>query len=217
VDQYLTGEATATKNPTESEAGYQTQDLGTPYYQTGFTQATFDKKEWPVRDSGGQKQYRGEDVTYQFELQAPSNQTTALFLKGNNTITNSIVEVEAKFVEGDGDVGIVCRGDYPYSGSSSLIGYIAIFSKNGRITINLTGTGKPDLLTVNDAIKETGIYYRLRFDCIGQQLTVYENGVKIGEAQDNTFQVGSLGLSAVDAGKETFHVAFDNFKLWLLP
>jgi len=196
--------------PTESKAGYQTQDLGTPYYQTGFTQAAFDAQEWPVRDSEGQRQYRGEDDTYQFEIQIPDIETTALYLEGTRAFTDSIVEVEAKFVEGDGSFEIVCRT--AYGGNK---GYMARFDINGRTTISLIRySPNPNLFSGDSAKKATGIYYRLRFDCIGNTLTVYENGVKIGEAQDNTFYGGNIGLGA-ESNNVPFCVAFDNFKLWL--
>jgi len=208
-----TAKPPSTPLPTE-KAGYQTQDLGTPYYQSGFTQTDFDMNEWPVRDSKGQRYYRGEDDTYQFDIQTiqpsyASNPSTALFLEGKKKYTNSLVEVEAKFVEDGGEVEIFCRTIL-----SGYSGYMASFNKNGRTTISSIGADwrAPKLFSGNSAIKETGIYYRLRFDCIGQQLTVYENGVKIGEAQDNNYYVGSIGLGTNGA---PLRVAFDNFKLWL--
>ncbi|MCJ7519658.1 MAG: TIR domain-containing protein, partial [Anaerolineaceae bacterium] len=155
--------------PTESNAGYQTQDLGTPDYQTGFTRAAFDFNEWPERDIEGQRVYWGEDDTYQFELQPPISDSTAFYKDGNKTFANSIVEVEAKFVEGyGGEVGIVCRATRSQSSGGDLEGYMAHFYKNGRISINKIKTFPyGDLVVVDNAIKESGIYYRLRFDCIG--------------------------------------------------
>jgi len=200
---------------TESNAGYQTQDLGTPDYQTSFKQTAFDENEWPVRNSEGQRLYRGEDDTYQFDIQPPADVITALYLDGKKTFVNSIVEVEAKFVESSGTVGIICRAAQPKSGGNYLQGYKANFKKNGRTTISLISCGQSncDLFSVDSTIKETGIYYRLRFDCIGQKLTAYENGVKIGEAQNDFYYVGSVGL--ITRPDDSFHVAFDNFKLWL--
>jgi dipeptidyl aminopeptidase/acylaminoacyl peptidase len=190
--------------PTTIKAEYQTQDLGNPDYQTSFARSAFDSQEWPTRDSKGAKLFWGEDNTYIFDIQPPSVSITALYLDGKKKFINSIVEVDVKFSDKEGEVGIVCRG------------YKAIFNSNGRTTISLINNPyNYTYLFSNDSeiIKEIGKYYRLRFDCIGQLLTVYENGVKIGEVQDNKFIAGSVGL--IVRPNNSFHVAFDNFKLWL--
>jgi hypothetical protein len=177
--------------PTESKAGYQTQDLGTPYYSTGFTQASFDAQKWLVIDSEGQIRYRGEDDTYQFDVQAPSNATTGLYMDGRNAFTNSIIEVEVKILEGNGRVEIVCRMTGLMKINSNYNrGYIASFHNNGLVTINFVQTDENQALThVWYAELKFGAHYRLRFDCIDENLTAYEDGVKILEYQDSTIDV----------------------------
>ena len=211
VDQYLTGEAT------EPKVEYQTQDLGTPDYQTDFSQAAFDAREWPVRNSEGQKLYRGEDDTYIFDIQQPIDVAYALYQGKNKTIENSIVEVEAKFVADANVVGIICRANSEADNdidSLYLKGYYATFEIDGKTTISKIRAGDSPLFSAEGAKRENGIDYRLRFDCIGQKLTVYENGTKIGEAQDNTYYIGSVGLSA-HRYDLPLRVSFDHFKLWL--
>ena len=197
--------------PTESKTGYQTQDLGTPDYQNSFTRASFDAREWPVRDSKGTILSHGEDDTYRFDIKPPSDQITALYLDGKKGFANSIVEVEAKFLDNGGEVGIVCRSSI--SNNGGYRGYTAKFNINGRTSISLSAPPQTNFLTVDGAMKTTGIFYRLRFDCIGQTMSVFENGEKIGEVQDNTYYVGSPGLFV--RPNDSFQVAFDNFKLWL--
>ncbi|MCJ7519411.1 MAG: hypothetical protein MUO42_07040 [Anaerolineaceae bacterium] len=127
-----------------------------------------------MKDSQGQKRYRGEDDIYQFDIQGTSIQTTALFLKGSKTFTNSIVEVEANFSEGDGSVKIVCR-------KGKGRDYVARLYKNGKTEIGAWYSNNPgNVFSGYSAIKKTGIYNCLRFDCMGRSLVVYENGVKIG-------------------------------------
>ncbi len=63
----------------------------------------------------------------------------------------------------------------------------------------------------NDAIIKGGATNQIRFDCIGNTLTLYVNGTQVDQQTDPEYTEGNVGLVAGtfdDAGTD---ILFDNF------
>ena len=183
-------------------------ELGEPYYATDFSNSTEDAAVWPIGaiDADGNVYY-GTDGTLIIQ-----NFETKLY-GGAKKYTDSIVEVDVKILSEPKGIGEVielgCRNVY----SNGVGEYIASFAPNGEVDIirnqpgyvdHFIGSGK-----VNTLKKNT--FYRLRFDCIGSDFSVYVDGSLIARGSDSAFYSGAIALKT----DRDLEVAFDNFKLWL--
>lgn len=113
----------------------------------------------------------------------------------------------------EGFYGLVCRH---VSGGKY---YALMVSGNGAYGIIKQAGGQLEWLqqgiapagTINLG---TGTNH-LRGDCVGNTLTLYVNGHKLGEAQDSDYPSGAVGMGIRTLSLPVFDAQFDNFQLWL--
>lgn len=192
--------APATPEPTIEPTLYDSSsELGIPDYQTDFSSV--------------------ENATYWGGNYMLDNNTLRI-VDGNAFVANiygydratsahdAIIEVDSKLNTApglsQGKIEIFCRSKEE-TGS-----YGAGLNTFGKIYISKYYQGSTtDIFSKMITPIVIGRYYRLRFDCIGKTFTVYLDGEKVGEAEDNSFFAGGLGVSTEG------NAVFDNFKLWL--
>jgi uncharacterized protein YjbI with pentapeptide repeats len=123
-----------------------------------------------------------------------------------------IVEVDAQ-VSGDAPHGtdtwgIICRfQDFEnfYVLKIGPAGYSDIYKRVDNKWQRLASDSK------DDAIRGGTEQNHLRADCLGNKLTLFVNGHKVVEAEDSTFDSGTVGLYMGDDGEHKSEVVFDNF------
>ena len=127
--------------------------------------------------------------------------------------TDTRVEVDTALQGGgeDNAFGIICRYaniDNFYVGMISSDGYYGFFQRNGGGSLQYLNM--ENMLT-SDAINLGGSNNRVRLDCVGNTLTLYVNGVFVGETFDDRLGAGDVGLYAKTFGDISTDVVFDNF------
>lgn len=130
-------------------------------------------------------------------------------------LTDTRVEVDATKVGGPDDnlFGIICRAadsrdfyaaDISSGGSISGLGDFALVKvKNGQATVLVAGSAS--------AIHTGGATNRIRFDCVGNALTLYVNGERIVGVQDGDLASGMVALTAASDNTPGVAILFDNF------
>ncbi len=130
------------------------------------------------------------------------------------SLSNVILEVDAARVSGSksGYFGLTCR----HKGEDDY--YALVVGSDGFYGVARMLAGEFEFL--EEGMDETGIIRsgeagnRLRAECIGERLSLFVNGQKLIEAQDDQLDAGEVGLLAgtrMDGGIE---VRFDNFAIY---
>lgn len=133
-----------------------------------------------------------------------------LFSIRQREITDAIIEVEVTKKAGpnDGYFGVVCRfvnGSNYYGLVIGVDGFYGISKmEDNEYTFLESGMASPGL------IKPQGEVNLVRAECIGELLTLYANGEKLLEVEEDDFTSGAAGLLAgnkiVESGIDvTFH------------
>jgi hypothetical protein len=198
LDKITTTDSPA-QEPTIEPTQYDSSlDLGTPDYQTDFSSIS-DNTYWGG-DSNLEYSTLSIDNGYAFVRNIDGYDHAI-------SAHNSIIEVDSKLTAApqfsEGNISIFCRRKESASYGAGLNTFGKIFI---RKYIN---GGTIDLFSKMTIPIEIGRYYRLRFDCIGNTFTLYLDGEKVGEAEDNSFYAGVFG------GSTEGTAVFDNLKLWL--
>jgi hypothetical protein len=125
------------------------------------------------------------------------------------------VEVDALKVGGDRNnrFGIICRVSEPntfYTFIISSDGYYGIGKIKGQV-YQLIGM---DALQPTDVILKGSALNHIRADCVGDRLTLYVNGHKLAEVQDNEFASGDVGLIAGTYDTSGTDIRYDNFVVY---
>jgi hypothetical protein len=107
-------------------------------------------------------------------------------------------------------IGLVCR----YSDPGNY--YFFIVSTDGFYGLGKMTAGTTTLLGMtemqrSDAVQPQGVVNHLRADCIGQELTVYDNGRQLASAVDGDHASGDAGFLSGTSSEPGLDVAFDNF------
>lgn len=130
------------------------------------------------------------------------------------SFTDTSIEVDATKVAGpdDNDFGLICRykdGQNFYFGIVSSDGYYAIgIVQNGEQTV----IGEDGMQLANEGIIKGGNETNhLRFDCVGDTLSLYVNRELIKSVQDANLTTGNVGLLAGTFGETGVEINFDNF------
>lgn len=128
---------------------------------------------------------------------------------------NTRVEVDAYRLSGpfDGYYGVICRfisGSNYYILAVGVDGWFGIGKQKGGALTWLT-EGRDS----GGAVYTGNVTNHIRADCIGNRLTLYANGVKIAEVQDNEFTAGAIGLAAGTRKVSGFEALFDNFMVYI--
>jgi hypothetical protein len=110
----------------------------------------------------------------------------------------------------DNDFGIVCR----YLNKDNF--YMLVASSDGYYGIAKMKDGQHSMihaeqLQYSDVIASGQAVNHLRADCIGSNLTLYVNGQKLTEAQDDEFASGDVGVIAGAYDTQGVDILFDNF------
>ncbi|MBZ0286630.1 MAG: hypothetical protein K8I30_03380 [Anaerolineae bacterium] len=92
-------------------------------------------------------------------------------------------------------------------------GYLFLIEGNGRFAIMRSrGRGITPLVNWTDSsvIKTGPAENRIRAVCVGDYLAMYVNGTFVGDATDDTYSVGQVGLVGSAASRLGLQVNFDN-------
>jgi hypothetical protein len=108
------------------------------------------------------------------------------------------IEVDATKIGGadDNDFGVICRAedlDNFYAAVVSSDGYYGIFQISGDDGFELI---EMEELQQDEAIKQGNVTNHLRFDCIGDTLSLYVNGELVARVEDSDLSSGDIGLLA---------------------
>lgn len=154
------------------------------------------------------------------------NQGYQIFIKQNHTVlwsgpgleyTNVQIEVDATKIEGpvNDDFGVVCRA------RDMNNFYFLVISSDGYYGIGKVRDGEQQLIGMdemppNENILQGSRTNHLRADCIGENLSLFVNGIHLATVQDTEFTSGDAGLLAGTFDDPGTHIRFDNFSV-LMP
>ena len=122
------------------------------------------------------------------------------------------VEVEVVKLAGDdnNDFGIICRYQDAknfYAGLITSDGYTAIIKMSDG---NYHVLGHETMIA-NPAVNRGDKKNLIRFDCVGQELTLYVNDLPVEYQTDTQWVSGDVGLLAGSFDAPGVRIAFDNF------
>ena len=128
--------------------------------------------------------------------------------------TDTQIEVEATKAGGDdnNDFGIICR----YQDVNNF--YFFIISSDGYYGLGKVANGEQQLIgddsmPPSEVIKQGEATNLIRADCIGNQLSLHVNGVKLAEYGDTDFTSGDVGLMAGSFTVPGTDIHFKDFKV----
>jgi hypothetical protein len=131
---------------------------------------------------------------------------------GNNVFQDVHIEVDATKNDGpdDNDFGLICR----YQNESEF--YYAVISSDGYYGILKTTSDSTshlgfDELQPSNAIYQGATTNHIRFDCVGDVLTLYVNGQLIDQQTDSSYISGNVGLIAGTYDVPGTDILFDNY------
>jgi hypothetical protein len=110
----------------------------------------------------------------------------------------------------DNDFGLICRyvsTEEFYYGVISSDGFYGIFKVTSE-SATLLGS---DEMRPSDAIRQGGATNQMRFDCVGDVLTLYVNGEQVDQQTDRGYSTGNVGLIAGTYDTPGTDILFDNF------
>lgn len=133
----------------------------------------------------------------------------------NLVFTDAIIEVDAIKAVGNDDnlFGITCRmqsNQEFYAFLISADGYYGIY-KHLDDKFQLLGQ---NAMSPSEAIQQGNQTNHLRVDCIGNTYSLFVNGVKVAETQDDQFTSGDVGLIAGALSDPGVDIHFDNFTVF---
>jgi hypothetical protein len=125
------------------------------------------------------------------------------------------VEVDAVKLEGDdnNDFGIICR----YQDAKNF--YAGLITSDGFAAIIKMSDGNyrvlgHETMIANPAVKRGEAKNLIRFDCVGQELTLYVNDLPVEYQTDTQWVSGDVGLLAGSFDAPGVRIAFDNFTVY---
>lgn len=132
-----------------------------------------------------------------------------------HTFSSVVTEVEATKNGGpdDNDFGLICRyrdADRFYYGVISSDGYYGIL----KVTSESTTVLGRENLEYSDLIKQGLTTNTIRFDCVGEVLTLYVNGQQLDQQSDSEYTSGNVGLIAGTYKTSGTDILFDNFTVY---
>ncbi len=133
----------------------------------------------------------------------------------DNLFTDTRIEVDAAKNAGpdDNDFGVICR----YQGMDQF--YYAVISSDGYYGVTKVTSESSDLLgstelQASESINQGSATNHIRFDCVGDTLTLYVNGQQVDKQIDNTYTSGNVGLIAGTYDTPGTDILFDNFYVY---
>ena len=164
---------------------------------------------WPQGVIGG-AEYRYAGGAYRVTTQQPD---TLHWASPDGSYTDTSLAVEASLAAGGGEsyFGLLCR----IQDANNF--YYLVARPDGYFTIGKYLDGQfnallPEGWTYSSTLAAAGETYRLRADCTGDTLSLYLGETKLGQAQDNAFTSGHLGVALAAIGdNQSLEVIFDEF------
>lgn len=160
-----------------------------------------------VSTDTGETEY--DDGVYRIFVNEPN---TDIWSHPGKDYQDVIIEVDAFKVGGERDnrFGVICRA----SGTESF--YTFIISSDGyygigKVKLENYQLIDEDALLPSAEIEKGSAINRLRAECVGDQLTLYVNGVQIAQYSDDEFTSGDVGLIAGTYNEPGTDIRFDNF------
>lgn len=196
--------ATATADPT---------DEFTILYEDDFSDRD---SGWPNNEVTGGHTADYKNGSYSIAVTRPRNSTDIPLGPPASIQTNGLpmftdVRVEVDVLPGANPaiaVGLNCREQL-----DRINFYTANITKAGEFYISKLENDQWDILNTGyspEAAAAWGSQVRLRFDCIGSELTLFVNGDRVASASDSAFARGAVGLYAESGGSPS-ETLFDNF------
>jgi hypothetical protein len=111
------------------------------------------------------------------------------------------------------DFGVICRYqdiDHYYYGIITSDGYYGILKSTTNGSEFLGG----DSLVKSELVQQGLSTHHIRFDCVGNELTLYADGQQLDQQTDNEFLSGNVGLTAGTYETPGTEILFDNFKVY---
>lgn len=131
---------------------------------------------------------------------------------GDSLFGDVSIEVDATKNAGpdDNDFGVICR----YQSVDAF--YYAVISSDGyygitKVTSEDSQLLGHDELLPSEAINLGASLNHIRFDCIGNQLILYANGIVLDQQTDSEYTYGNVGLIAGTYDIPGADILFDNF------
>lgn len=159
-----------------------------------------------IRTEQGMTDYDGE--SYRVVVNTPNADYWA---NPGLNFTDVSVEVDAAKINGpdDNNLGLLCR----YQNRENF--YFLIISSDGYYGIGKVEDGnqvliEPEQMYPSAVILEGNQNNHLRAVCDGNQLTLYVNGIKVAETEDQSFLEGDVGLIVGTFDQPGVDVVFDN-------
>ncbi len=154
-----------------------------------------------------------QDGSYYIWVNNPNSDAWA---NPNLNAWDTIVEVDTYWATGtlDNDFGVICR----YQNTSNF--YFGVISSDGFAAIIYMNDGSYDILGADAMERYTAIvqgdaHNHLRFDCVGDTLTLYTNGQLLISVSDTALSSGDVGLIAGTFDQGGVGILFDNFVVYL--
>jgi hypothetical protein len=134
---------------------------------------------------------------------------------GQKSYADVIIEVDAIKNSGpdDNDFGVICRyqdSDHFYYAIISSDGYYGII----KVTSDSSGLIGREYLEYNDNINQGYATNQLRFECLGDSLSLYANGQLLDQQIDGEYTDGNVGLIAGTYDTPGTDILFDNFSVY---
>ena len=168
---------------------------------------------WPDRDPNGEAYFHYTSGGYQVQNLVIKDMVYAVRRQLELELTNLRIEVRGSRVQGniEGYYGVTCR----FADGSNY--YALVVGSDGWFGIGKKVVGKMTWLTTGkDPAVHTGNAPNLiRADCLGNTLTLWANGTKIAEAQDDTFTAGSFGVVVGTRIEPGYEALFDNYMVYV--
>jgi hypothetical protein len=127
------------------------------------------------------------------------------------------VEVDAHKLSGPdaNEYGVVCRVDYDagslYAGVVTSDGQYAIYKSIDEGPLELVGMAA---MGFSQSVNQGEATNHIRFDCIGNTLTLFANGTQLAQVSDDTLTSGEVGLYAGTSDPGNVEILFDNFVVY---
>ena len=154
-----------------------------------------------------------QDGVYRIWLRQPNSDVWA---NPGLDAGNVIVEVDTYWGSGsyDNDFGVICR----YQNTNNF--YFAAISSDGYAAIIYMRNGSYEILGADamqaySAIIQGDALNHLRFDCVGNSLTLYANAELLISVNHNALSRGDVGLIAGTFDQGGVGILFDKFVVYL--
>lgn len=161
-------------------------------------------------DRDGNRQVTGQ--RYEMRMRASDIIYTGL---GEDEYTNTIITIDTERLsqEPNDGYGIVCRAEDDENGIHFYI------SSDGfwRIFAFEDGAARPFMpWTASEFINQgDNATNRITAVCVDEYFALYINGVLVGEAVDDTFSEGRVGMSVIVFEENSdVYIAFDDLRIW---